>query len=276
MEKEKQECHVIATPSLFQAYGERTLPVAAQELIKGHLDGCPTCHDLWNRYRWDRAKSSPGYQEWLAYLEEQREPLHEYFDSSRALIAEWQTQHPQTKEERERFFRSTPHYLSNLLIWHESGHRPPYVAKALPWLRQLHARVICDVGCGIGSDGLRFLEAGYRVLFCEFDNPASRFLRWRLRLRQHHARNPPPHRTPQSMSGGSAAHQECRCGPDWGRAVPPSAGPCRSRDSRTHRQPAAATGAAARCGFRRSGCATRQAPVRRRGGIRRDSRPENG
>lgn len=101
MEKEKQGCQVIATPSMLQAYLERALPVAAQESIKGHLDGCLTCHDLWNRYRWDQAKSSPGYQEWLAYLEEQGEPLHEYFDSSHALIAEWQAQRPQTKEERE-------------------------------------------------------------------------------------------------------------------------------------------------------------------------------
>lgn len=183
----RRECRTPVTSRVLYAYLTRILSPDAQEAVKHHLDTCPPCHEDWNRFRWDQAKGQPGYQEWLRYLAEQGEPLREYLDSSRALITQWRELAPQTVQERERFFRETPYYLSNLVIWQESGHRPPYVAEALPLLRQFQARTICDFGCGIGSDGLQFLEAGYQVLFCEFENPASRFLRWRLQQRHHQA-----------------------------------------------------------------------------------------
>ena len=45
------------------------------------------------------------------------------------------------------------------------------------------ARVL-DYGCGIGSDGLALLEAGYEVEFADFDNPSTAYLRWRLARRE--------------------------------------------------------------------------------------------
>jgi hypothetical protein len=183
MTASKHACRTAVTPDQLSAYLQRTLAEVEQEAMKHHLDACPDCHERWNRFRWDQAKGQPGYQEWGSYLSEQGEPLAEYLDSSHALIAQWREWSPQTLQEREYFFRQTPYYLSNLVIWHESGHRPPYVAEALPLLRHFQVDTLCDFGCGIGSDGLRFVEAGYQVLFCEFDNPASRFLRWRLQQR---------------------------------------------------------------------------------------------
>ena len=63
----------------------------------------------------------------------------------------------------------------------------------------MHVRIVCrgseevhdhdpgerllDYGCGIGADGLRLLEDGYRVEFADFDNPSVAFLRWRLEQR---------------------------------------------------------------------------------------------
>lgn len=188
MTTRKHACHTTMTPAQLSAYLQRTLAPSVQQAVKHHLDACPDCHERWNHFRWDQAKGKPGYQEWLCYLAEQGELHVEYLDSSRALIAQWREMSPQTLQEREWFFRQTPYYLSNLVIWHESGHRPPYVTEALPLLRQFQAHTICDFGCGIGSDGLRFLAAGYQALFCEFENPASRFLRWRLR--QRHLRAP--------------------------------------------------------------------------------------
>jgi hypothetical protein len=203
MQTAKQTCGVAASPSVLHAYLERTLAPVAQEAMKHYLDSCPICHERWNRYRWDQAKGQPGYQEWQHYPHEQGEPLQDYLDSSRALIAQWREQSPQTTAEREQFFRSTLFYLSNLVIWHRSGHRPPYVAESLPLLRRLHAQAICDFGCGIGSDGLQFLAAGYQVAFCEFDNPASRFLRWRLQQRQHEAQWIEPGALPRAGSCGT-------------------------------------------------------------------------
>src|SRR5207248_483828 len=43
---------------------------------------------------------------------------------------------------------------------------------------------LLDYGCGIGSDGLRLLDRGYRVEFADFDNPSARYLRWRLDRRE--------------------------------------------------------------------------------------------
>jgi hypothetical protein len=42
---------------------------------------------------------------------------------------------------------------------------------------------LLDWGCGIGSDGLRLMEAGYDVGFVDYDNPSTKYLRWRLTRR---------------------------------------------------------------------------------------------
>jgi cyclopropane fatty-acyl-phospholipid synthase-like methyltransferase len=39
---------------------------------------------------------------------------------------------------------------------------------------------LLDYGCGIGSDGLVLIEAGYEVAFADYNNPSTRYLRWRL------------------------------------------------------------------------------------------------
>jgi SAM-dependent methyltransferase len=83
--------------------------------------------------------------------------------------------------DEERFYRSSHAYLYNLTAFAMTGTK-------LPYLRELARRVppgsrVLDYGCGIGSDGLMLLEAGYRVEFAEFDNPSVAYLRWRLRRR---------------------------------------------------------------------------------------------
>jgi hypothetical protein len=57
----------------------------------------------------------------------------------------------------------------------------PYLAE-LTELVPPPARLL-DYGCGIGSDGLALIEAGYEVEFADFDNPSTRYLRWRLERR---------------------------------------------------------------------------------------------
>jgi SAM-dependent methyltransferase len=79
------------------------------------------------------------------------------------------------------FYRSSSAYLYNLTVFAMTGTK-------LPYLELLVSRVppgsrILDYGCGIGSDGLILLKAGYRVEFADFDNPSTRYLRWRLARR---------------------------------------------------------------------------------------------
>jgi 2-polyprenyl-3-methyl-5-hydroxy-6-metoxy-1,4-benzoquinol methylase len=113
---------------------------------------------------------------------ELRAYLGERYDHER--LVRWQEQ---LEEEAARIgdeaalYRTSEAYLYNLTAFAMTGTKDAYrraVAAAVP----SGARLL-DVGCGIGSDGLALLEAGYRVEFADFDNPSTRYLRWRLEHR---------------------------------------------------------------------------------------------
>ncbi len=113
---------------------------------------------------------------------ELREYLGARYDPAR--LVRWQEQ---LEEEAARvgdegaLYRTSEAYLYNLTAFAMTGTKDPYraaVAEAVP----SGARLL-DVGCGIGSDGLALLEAGFRVEFADFDNPSTRYLRWRLERR---------------------------------------------------------------------------------------------
>ncbi len=78
-------------------------------------------------------------------------------------------------------YRTSQAYLYDLTVFAMSGTKLPYLE-----LLQRHVPAggrILDYGCGIGADGLRLLERGYDISFADFDNPSTRFLRWRLEQR---------------------------------------------------------------------------------------------
>jgi SAM-dependent methyltransferase len=80
-----------------------------------------------------------------------------------------------------KLYRTSKAYLYNLTAFAMTGTKLPYL-DALTRLIPPGSRVL-DYGCGIGSDGLLLLEAGYRVEFADYDNPSTAFLRWRLEQR---------------------------------------------------------------------------------------------
>jgi SAM-dependent methyltransferase len=88
--------------------------------------------------------------------------------------------------DEQRFYRTSNAYLYNLTAFAMTGTKLPYL-RELTRLVPRGSRVL-DYGCGIGSDGLMLLEAGYRVEFADFDNPSTAYLRWRLERRGLHAR----------------------------------------------------------------------------------------
>ena len=79
------------------------------------------------------------------------------------------------------FYRASESYLYNLTAFAMTGTKVPYLIELTKRVPP-PARVL-DYGCGIGSDGLMLLDAGYRVEFADFDNPSIRYLRWRLARR---------------------------------------------------------------------------------------------
>ena len=81
----------------------------------------------------------------------------------------------------EALYRASRMYLYNLTVFAMSRTKEPYL-RDLTSLVAPGARVL-DYGCGIGSDGLLLLEAGYEVGFADFANPCIDFLRWRLARR---------------------------------------------------------------------------------------------
>jgi len=80
-----------------------------------------------------------------------------------------------------RLYRESAAYLYDLTAFAMTGTKDPYRA----WVADAVAPParLLDLGCGIGSDGLALLEAGYDVTFADFANPSTRYLRWRLARR---------------------------------------------------------------------------------------------
>ena len=115
-------------------------------------------------------------------LSELRAYLGDGYDHGR--LEAWEEQLDREFErigDEEAFYRRSDGYLYNLTAFAVSKTK-------LPYLRDLTALVgpgsrLLDYGCGIGSDGLALAEAGYTVAFADFDNPSTRYLRWRLERR---------------------------------------------------------------------------------------------
>jgi len=83
--------------------------------------------------------------------------------------------------DEETLYRISQAYLYNLTAFAMTRTKEPYL-DVLRAAVEPGARLL-DYGCGIGSDGLALLEAGYDVAFADFDNPSTRYLRWRLAQR---------------------------------------------------------------------------------------------
>jgi GT2 family glycosyltransferase/2-polyprenyl-3-methyl-5-hydroxy-6-metoxy-1,4-benzoquinol methylase len=112
-------------------------------------------------------------------LAELREYLGESYDHGRLT----HHMHEVSREldavgDEAAFYRTSETYLYDLTAFAMSGTKVPYRSD----LRRLvppPARLL-DWGCGIGADGLRLVADGYDVAFVDFDNPSTRFLRWRI------------------------------------------------------------------------------------------------
>lgn len=113
---------------------------------------------------------------------ELREYLGPRFDRSR--LVRWQEQleeEASAAASEAELYRTSEAYLYNLTAFAMTGTKAPYL-EVLRSVVPSGSRVL-DYGCGIGTDGLALLEAGYRVEFADFDNPSVAFLRWRLARR---------------------------------------------------------------------------------------------
>ena len=88
--------------------------------------------------------------------------------------------------DEETFYRTSQAYLYDLTAFASWDTKIPYRQDVMRF--SAPGRRLLDYGCGIGSDGLRLIDAGYQVDFADFDNPSTRYLRWRLERRGIDAR----------------------------------------------------------------------------------------
>jgi SAM-dependent methyltransferase len=130
-------------------------------------------------------------------LEELKEYLGDAYDHARLQrYAEAVDQELAEVGDEPTLYRTSQMYLYNLTAFAMSRTKEPYLAD-LADLVPRGGRIL-DYGCGIGSDGLLLLEAGYEVGFADFANPSAEYLRWRLRKRGFEApvydldSDPPP------------------------------------------------------------------------------------
>jgi hypothetical protein len=99
----------------------------------------------------------------------------------------------------ERFYRSSTAYLYDLTVFAMSATKEPYLHE-LARAVDPPARVL-DYGCGIGSDGLLLLEAGYRVEFADFASPSTESCAGGSSI----AASPPPSTTSTPTRRGAAS-----------------------------------------------------------------------
>ncbi|HVV75176.1 MAG TPA: glycosyltransferase [Mycobacteriales bacterium] len=146
-----------------------------------------------NKFRAAQGTAKGSVDPWLArfaapYLdvfegEQELAELKEYLGADydpELLRGHWQAVEAEEARAADEatFYRTSTAYLYDLTVFAMSGTKRPYRDEIMrrigPGSRLL------DYGCGIGSDGLRFREAGYAVDFVDFDNPSTRYLKHRL------------------------------------------------------------------------------------------------
>jgi glycosyltransferase involved in cell wall biosynthesis len=119
-------------------------------------------------------------------LEELKEYLGDSFDVERLRGHMHEVMHElEVVGDEATFYRKSEAYLYDLTVFAMSATKVPY-REVLRKLVPRGGRLL-DWGCGIGSDGLRLIEDGYDVSFADFDNPSTKYLRWRLAQRGHDA-----------------------------------------------------------------------------------------
>ncbi|HEX3705319.1 MAG TPA: glycosyltransferase [Mycobacteriales bacterium] len=157
------------------------------------VQGRPMPSHRWRRAPWSGKRFVDAWLAWFAraYLDafEAEQELAELKDYLGPDFDELRLRGHQQEVDAEEhaapdeltFYRTSTSYLYDLTVFAMSGTKRPYRDEIMRRIGR--GSRLLDYGCGIGSDGLRFLEAGYDVEFLDFDNPSVEYLRWRLARR---------------------------------------------------------------------------------------------
>ena len=151
--------------------------------LANHWPSAPIVRSRAERFYWQRL-ADPFLETWEGErdLDELKRYLGDRYDERRLQHHHEHVHAEEAAARDERtFYRTSDAYVYDLTVFSMSGTKAPY-RRLVREVLAPGGRVL-DYGCGIGADGLRLLEQGYRVEFADFDNPSVAFLRWRLHER---------------------------------------------------------------------------------------------
>ncbi|NIM46669.1 MAG: methyltransferase domain-containing protein [Candidatus Aenigmarchaeota archaeon] len=85
---------------------------------------------------------------------------------------DWIKANPKTEEEVIKFYKNCKNYLFDLAAWHEQPYKKQWDLQLIEVVKKIEPSVktILDYGCGIGSNGFLFHEAGFNVTLADLDS----------------------------------------------------------------------------------------------------------
>ena len=109
---------------------------------------------------------------------------HDLKDTHQKLANDWHKMSPQTQEQMNEFYKSTVHYIGDLINWNNSEYKIGLINHAIEICRENDVESILDVGAGILSDSIRLRNSGLKVTSVDLNCPHYEFGQFRLEDRK--------------------------------------------------------------------------------------------
>jgi len=85
---------------------------------------------------------------------------------------DWEKANPKTEEEVIEFYKKCKNYIFDLAEWHEQAYQKKWDLDLIKIVKTINpmAKTVLDYGCGIGSNGFLFHEAGFDVTLADLES----------------------------------------------------------------------------------------------------------
>ncbi len=123
-----------------------------------------------------------GIDELHCYLATTGQPFHHEWLGGRDMTVQKEFEEFAAKGKTlEEFYRESETLVYHGIFFGEDQWKYPYrrvIIETMP-----ADSVLLDYGCGVGSDGIKLGEAGYKVYFTDIPSRCTKMLEWRLAIR---------------------------------------------------------------------------------------------
>ncbi len=85
---------------------------------------------------------------------------------------DWTGENPRTEDEVISFYKKCKDYIFDLAGWHEQPYKKEWDLNLVKIVKSIspNAKTVLDYGCGIGSNGFLFNEAGFDVTLADLES----------------------------------------------------------------------------------------------------------